>query len=107
MEAGDPETPPGRCSPRDLLSTGPGPDAGGSNQGSAGWLQTPDMAAIDAASAPLAVCARVVAVTSVTSRRGIRRRAIPASHSSRFARYDQHGRRYPIRKRGPGEIKTR
>jgi hypothetical protein len=39
----------GRCGQRDLLVTGPGPDAGGSNQGKAGCVQTPVSCGIDAA----------------------------------------------------------
>src|SRR6516165_12686262 len=39
----------GRCGQRDLLVTGPGPDADGSNQGKAGCVQTPVSSGIDAA----------------------------------------------------------
>src|SRR5215472_8914811 len=88
MEAGEPEMPPGRCSPRDLLSTGPGPDAGGSNQGRAGWLQTPERPGIDPESAALADCAgtRVAAaLAKVTNRMRFRRIVMPASHSLRLA----------------------
>jgi hypothetical protein len=38
----------GRCGQRDLLVTGPGPVAGGSNQGKAGCVQTPVSSGIDA-----------------------------------------------------------
>src|SRR5689334_6468829 len=90
MEAGEPERPPCRCSPRDLLSTGPGPDAGGSNQGRAGWLQTPDRPGIEPASPALAVCATqpsaVIALAKVTKRRRFGLAVIPASYSLRFAR---------------------
>jgi hypothetical protein len=37
-----------RCGQRDLFVTGPGPDAGGSNQGKAGCVQTPVNSGIDA-----------------------------------------------------------
>jgi hypothetical protein len=39
----------GRCGQRDLLVTGPGPDAGGSNHGKAGCVQTPVKFGINAA----------------------------------------------------------
>ena len=36
-----PEASNGRCGQRDKFVTGPGPDAGGSNQGKAGCVHTP------------------------------------------------------------------
>src|SRR5215467_6003096 len=39
----------GCCGQRDLFVTGPGPDAGGSNQGKAGCVQTPVNSGIGAA----------------------------------------------------------
>ena len=46
-----PESLSGCCGQRDLFVTGPGPDAGGSNQGKDGCIQTPVNSGIDAAPA--------------------------------------------------------
>src|SRR5579883_3117804 len=47
--AAEPAEPPGRCSAqRDKFVIGPGPDAGGSYQGKAGWVQTCEKSGIDA-----------------------------------------------------------
>jgi hypothetical protein len=53
----------GSCGQRDLLVIGPGPDAGGSNHGKAGWFHAPLKSGIGAALfAPAAGAAPVVTV---------------------------------------------
>jgi hypothetical protein len=52
LSAGDacePLKPLGRCGPRDRFVTGPGPDAGGSNQGRDGCAHTREKSGIEAA----------------------------------------------------------
>src|SRR5579864_3498910 len=86
--AAEPAAPLGRCSgQRDRFVIGPGPDAGGSNHGNAGWFHTPVKFGIDAApcvavtpgsAAPAAAddcvqAGHATAVANVTNRRTIRR----------------------------------
>jgi hypothetical protein len=73
-DAGEPLKPLGRCCPRDRFVTGPGPEAGGSNQGRDGCAHTREKSGIDATvsfallAAGTAVCAGAdVAATNVAN----------------------------------------
>src|SRR5215472_9784303 len=77
-KAAEPAKPPGRCSAqRDKLVIGPGPDAGGSNQGKAGCVHTREKFGMDAAlslpagAATEGVCAMagIAAAATATNRR--------------------------------------
>jgi hypothetical protein len=85
---------PGRCGQRDLFVTGPGPDAGGSNQGKDGWDHDRVKAGIDEVplvalpggpTPDVAVCPRagvaIAADNAMKNRRKFRCLCIPTSLS--------------------------
>src|SRR5262249_41023243 len=80
-KASEPPAPPGPCpAQRDRLVIGPGPDAGGSNQGKAGCVQTREKSGIDAAprvwltTGPAAVVVCAMAGIAATAAAATKRR---------------------------------
>ena len=78
-----PEASPGRCGQRDRFVTGPGPDAGGSNQGKDGWFHIPEKSGIGASPFVVPLVVRIAGV-AVCAEAGVAAAVANATHTSKF-----------------------